>query len=78
MSEVERVAKGLTDAQRQGVLNNRPDGGPKYGWRRSGSASRALERKGLLRERQDTIGNIMWSLTPLGLAVRTYLLEKQQ
>ena len=31
------LAGRLTEAQRQCVLTNRADGGPQYGWRRSGS-----------------------------------------
>jgi hypothetical protein len=90
MSEVEKVAKGLTDAQLALVLASGVDDitvslqadqqeglgveirGPQY------RVARALSAMGLGDYTHGSPYYDMYWNNPFGLAVRTYLLEKQQ
>jgi len=64
--EIARIAKGLTKAQRLWLLSGRqPQGGGKW------PVHNALIDKGLAK-------GWPWTLTPLGLAIRTYLMENPQ
>lgn len=71
-AEIERIAKGLTKAQREAVMHGSP--GPFatsiYSLTRAGTRC-ALQRKGLVVDRMYAT-----ALTPLGLRVRAYLMEQ--
>lgn len=77
--DVEKVAEGLTEAQREAMIHPNA-GGSSYTWAKFGTL-RALMRRGLIDYRPG-VGSfyspqtaIKWPLTPLGLAVRQHLLN---
>ena len=72
------IAGKLSEAQRSTVMFNLESGRPRYNWSKRGSACRALERKGLLIETSDDIGNRMWKLSATGLALRSYLMSNSE
>lgn len=77
MSEIERVAKGLTEAQRAALMHKHA-GGSAYAWAQLKTIE-ALCSRGLV-SRIGGVGAfysprtvIRWPLTPIGLQVRDYL-----
>ncbi|QQN73970.1 hypothetical protein [Croceicoccus sp. YJ47] len=65
MTDAAQIAAGMTDAQRAALTNK---------WSSSGISGR-LKRKGLVAGHLGTGNWVAIILTPLGLAVRDYLME---
>ena len=80
--DVERIAKGLTEVQRE-AMSHANAGGTAYRWARMGTLKALCARKlvgrktgpGALYSPQTAI---KWPLTPLGLQVRQYLERNPQ
>jgi len=74
-NEVDRVLRGLSEAQRR--VMRRPYGHSNHAFypSREHRACHALAAMGLLRETSDNIGNPMFVFTTEGLAVRNLLKE---
>lgn len=74
--EIAALAEGLTDAQREVVTRF---GNPTQSFypARQHRACDALGVAGVLTRSTDNVGNILWRLTPLGLAVRHHLQKGQ-
>ena len=70
------ILDGLTDAQK--AVLRRIDPRIAFYPGASHPACRALLAKGILHETSDIFGNPMFRLTPLGLALRTALLETEK
>lgn len=67
MSEIERVAKGLTEAQRAAIFRADSE------WRFLGLASRPDVLHPIFERWNKPYGGFQYRLTPLGLQVRDYL-----
>ena len=76
MSEAQRIADSLSEAQRRALLRAEPDGHLGHHfvrwWHANAPTLKALRRAGM--------GTTVWSglaLTPLGLEVKAYLQQKE-
>ena len=71
-AEIERIARGLTAAQREALVH--PENGGSDFWAADHRTLRSIARKDLLGKR---LACGTWSWSPLGIAVRNLLTSKK-
>ena len=77
-ADIAAIARGLSEAQRHWLLSLWGARNNAFYPGRAHRACVALEAAGLLDATTDSVGNILYRLTPLGLAVRDHLLSKDK